>query len=679
MSAMLVLLSESSLRSVALGITVWLALQSLRVRNPHVEMMAWTVVLLASLAMPLLMQLPAPRLTVAIPRAAPLLPLAMPDQAAPTAATRPSNATLEPEGIPNSPPVATEAGNDRLRTAPMPAPIDWISAAAGIYLVVAGMLLLRLLTGLALTWRLWRSARPLREDWTAGADVRVSDAVGMPVTIGSTILLPGDCSNWSAVKRNAVLVHEKSHVACGDFLVLLLANLNRTVFWFNPLSWWLLRRLAELAETISDDAAIEDLGDRPAYAAILLEVASHVRPTSLGIAMARARTVHRRIKRILAATAPSSRVSRRKRILLWLGFLPIVAASATSIARGTPPTEVEHAAGLRLAQANQPARAEIGFLNDLSPDQWQPAMAGFRRGLSEAGYAEGQNVTFVYRWTEGRRDSLPDLAGGLARANVSLIVSSGDTAAALAARAGTSKIPVLFAIDDDPVKFGLAESLDKPGGNATGMYFVYSPGALGTTGQELLRQLVPTIGSNSYVLRILDASSDTWRTEPAAALKNLLDGVRTRNVTLSAEMKQLLRTDPEKALKQLQQQVGTLDDSDRVTPDRMGSLAINSGPFLDGRRRSQAIALAARYAIPTLYNWRDFVEAGGLISQGFDLEDAYVQLGRYAGRILKGAKPADMPVMKPAKVETAINLRTAAELGLSVPPALLARFDKVIQ
>jgi beta-lactamase regulating signal transducer with metallopeptidase domain len=361
---MLALLLEAALRSVALGIAVWLALQSLRMRNPHVQMTAWVVVLMASLAMPLLMQLPAPRITVAIPRAAPLLKLAMPDLASPTAASRPSNATLDPGGIADSPPVATEAGGNSLPAAPVPAPIDWTAVAAGLYLVVAGMLLLRLLIGLTLTWRLWRSARPLLEDWTAGDSVRVSDAVGMPVTIGSSILFPADCLNWSAVKRSAVLSHEKSHVACGDFWVLLLARLNRAVFWFNPLSWWLLRRLAELAETIGDDAAIEALGDRPAYAEVLLDIASHVRPIMLGIAMARARTVHRRIEHILAATAPSSRISRRKRILLWLGFLPIVAVSAASIARGAPPTAIQQAHGAQLAQADQtadqPARPEIG-------------------------------------------------------------------------------------------------------------------------------------------------------------------------------------------------------------------------------------------------------------------------------------------------------------------------------
>jgi beta-lactamase regulating signal transducer with metallopeptidase domain len=361
---MLVLLLESSLRSVALGIAVWLALQILRVRNPHVQMTAWTAVLMASLAMPLLMQLPAPRLTVVIPRAAPLLPLAMPDRASTTVASKPLNATLEPGGIADSPAVATEATSNSLPAASMPAPIDWIALAGGLYLVVAGTLLLRLLIGLVLTWRLWRCARPLFEDWTAGVSVCVSDAVGMPVTIGSSILPPADCLDWSAVKRSAVLSHEKSHVACGDFLVLLLARLNRAVFWFNPLSWWLLRQLADLAETISDDIAIEVLGDRPVYAEVLLDVASHVRPVMLGITMARARTVRRRIERILGASALSSRISRRKRILLWFGLLPIVAVSAASIAHGTPPTGVQQVDGAQLAQANQtadqPARPEIG-------------------------------------------------------------------------------------------------------------------------------------------------------------------------------------------------------------------------------------------------------------------------------------------------------------------------------
>jgi beta-lactamase regulating signal transducer with metallopeptidase domain len=360
MSAMLLLLLESSLRSVALGIAVWLALQILRMRNPHLQMTAWIVVLMASLAMPLLTQLPAPRLTLAIPQAVPMLPLAVPDRATPATASRPLNATLQPGGVPDSPPVATEASSEKLSEASMPAPIDWIARAAGLYFVVAGTLLLRLLIGLTLTWRLWRSARPLLEDWTADASVRVSDAVAMPVTIGSSILLPMDCLDWSAVKRSAVLSHEKSHVACGDFLVLLLARLNRAVFWFNPLSWWLLRRLADLAETISDDAAIEALGDRPAYAEVLLDVASHVRPVMLGIAMARARTVHRRIERILAATPLSSRISPRKRLLLSSGFLPLIAVSAVTIARGTPSTAVQHVTGAQLAQADQPARAKIG-------------------------------------------------------------------------------------------------------------------------------------------------------------------------------------------------------------------------------------------------------------------------------------------------------------------------------
>jgi putative tryptophan/tyrosine transport system substrate-binding protein len=392
------------------------------------------------------------------------------------------------------------------------------------------------------------------------------------------------------------------------------------------------------------------------------------------------RRIHRRIDRNLAAAATSSHLSRHKRILLSLGLLPAVALTAVTIALSEPATDVQNVTGPQLAQAAEhPSRTKIGFLNDLSPGQWQPAMAGFRQGLSETGYVEGQNVDFVYRWTGGRKDSLPELAANLAGTDVAVIVTSGDTAAALAAQAATSKIPSVFAIEDDPVKFSLAASLDKPGGNATGMFLADTSGALRTIRQELLRQLAPH-GLFFIELQILDASSDNSHTEPGTALMSLLDGVRMKTaVPLTAEIKSLFRTDPEAAFKQLSQQTGTPGPGDRLTPDRMRSLEINSGPFLDSRRLRQTIALAAHLGIPTLYHWRVAAEAGGLISHGFDIEAVYVQLGRYAGEILKGGNPADMPIIKPAKLETVINLRTAAELGLTVPPALLARADKLIQ
>jgi putative ABC transport system substrate-binding protein len=330
------------------------------------------------------------------------------------------------------------------------------------------------------------------------------------------------------------------------------------------------------------------------------------------------------------------------------------------------------------AHAQQPAPPVIGFLNDLSPDQWPAPLSGFRRGLSEAGYAEGRNVSFAYKWTEGRRDRLPELAADLARANVAVIIASGDTAAAMSARAATAEIPIVFAIEDDPVRFGLAASLDRPGGNATGIY-LDTPAEVATTRRDLLRQINPKIGASLWMLGIVDASADPSRTDPEAALTGLLDGVRVRTGTTDPNILRLLRSNPEAALKQTYEQLGKPDDNDRVTPAMMRALEIKTGPFLDGRRRQQAIALAARHAIPTLYHWRAFVEAGGLISYGFDIEDVYARMGREAGEILKGGNTAEMPVRKPTKLETVINLRTAAELGLNLSPDLLARVDTVIQ
>jgi hypothetical protein len=207
--------------------------------------------------------------------------------------------------------------------------------------VVAGVLLLRLAVGLVLTWRMARAARPIRESWAAGADVRVSDVVGVPVTVGSTVLLPPEYVHWSPAMLRAVLSHEGSHVARGDFYVLLLAGINRAVFWFNPFAWWQLVRLAELAEIISDDAALELLEDRPSYAFILLDVAGNVGRAPAAIAMARACTVGRRVERILAGAAAPARMGWRKRALIVAALAPVVAISAGSIAFGVAPAQDE--------------------------------------------------------------------------------------------------------------------------------------------------------------------------------------------------------------------------------------------------------------------------------------------------------------------------------------------------
>ncbi|MBV8753385.1 MAG: DUF3471 domain-containing protein [Hyphomicrobiales bacterium] len=329
---MLALLLESALRSLLLGAAVWLGLRFLRVKNPHALMTAWTLVLVASLAMPALMRL----ITVTIADAPPA-PLAQIIWPAPTLSPLP-----EPVPQRAQPAVAEHAARVNQTVPPPASPVapvmtvDWRAAATAVYLLVTGTLLLRLLLGLVLTWRVARTSRPVRASWAAGIDVRVSDVVGVPVTFGSTILLPTEYVAWNTAKRRAVLTHERAHVAHGDFYVLLLAALNRAVFWFNPFAWWQLVRLAELAEIISDDAALEALEDRPRYAGILLDVARRRQRAPVALAMARAATVRRRVERILAAREAPARADWRQRLLVAGALLPLVVACAVSIAQGTP-------------------------------------------------------------------------------------------------------------------------------------------------------------------------------------------------------------------------------------------------------------------------------------------------------------------------------------------------------
>lgn len=338
---MLALLAESALRCLLLGAAVWIGLKLLRVRNPHVQMTAWTLVLVASLAMPALMRV----VTVTLPDA-PVAQIAWPIEAI---------APALPETVPQPvPPHAKERAPAVDDTAPSPLGVhadasarvrlDWRSLATGVYVLIAGVLLLRLVIGLVLTWRLARAARPVRAGWAAGVDVRVSDVVGVPVTFGSTILLPADYVSWSAAKRRAVLVHEGSHVAHGDFFVLLLAAINRVVFWFNPFAWWQFGRLAELAEIISDDAALEALEDRPRYAGILLDVAARRQSALAALAMARPSTVRRRVERILSARSLPPRLTWRRRVLVAAALLPVVGLCAVTIAHGTTATTLPAAA-----------------------------------------------------------------------------------------------------------------------------------------------------------------------------------------------------------------------------------------------------------------------------------------------------------------------------------------------
>ncbi|SDG46823.1 Signal transducer regulating beta-lactamase production, contains metallopeptidase domain [Bradyrhizobium sp. Rc2d] len=317
---MIATLAEAALRSFVLGGVVWFGLNLFRVRNPHVHMTAWVVVLLASLAMPFVMHWP----TLTITR--PPVPMPAPDDFLP--------ADLSMLEL-SQPSLPVASGAAIVPPAGSGLSINWWLVASIIYAGVTACLLLRLMIGLCLTWRMARAAAPMKGAQLIAADVRISRDVGGPVTFGSTILVPPQFAGWDAKKRLAVLAHEGAHVANRDFYVLLLASLNRAVFWFSPFSWWQLARLAELAEIISDARAIEVIEDRLSYAEILLDFASTVRPRSVELAMARASTVRARVERIIAAAAMPVAVGWRKRLWIAAAIVPAVIVSAGMIAYRT--------------------------------------------------------------------------------------------------------------------------------------------------------------------------------------------------------------------------------------------------------------------------------------------------------------------------------------------------------
>jgi len=318
---MIATLAEAALRSLVLGGVVWFSLNLFRVRNPHVHMTAWVVVLLASLAMPVVMHWP----TVTITR--PPMPVSVPDDVLPADISMfemPQPMQPIAPGAAIAPPAKSGVS------------INWWLVATIVHAGVASLLLLRLAIGLCLTWRLARAARPINGPHLLDADVRVSRDVGGPVTFGSTILVPPQFAGWEPKKRLAVLAHEGAHVANRDFYILLLASLNRAVFWFSPFSWWQLARLAELAEIISDAEAIEVIDDRLSYAEILLDFASTVNPRPVELAMARASTVPARVERIIATAAMPVAVGWRKRLWIAAAIVPAVIVSAGMIAYRTP-------------------------------------------------------------------------------------------------------------------------------------------------------------------------------------------------------------------------------------------------------------------------------------------------------------------------------------------------------
>jgi putative ABC transport system substrate-binding protein len=307
------------------------------------------------------------------------------------------------------------------------------------------------------------------------------------------------------------------------------------------------------------------------------------------------------------------------------------------------------------ARAQKPGIPLIGFLNSASPDNYAFNAAAFREGLREAGYVDGQNVTIEYRWAKGDYDQLPALATDLVSRNVAVIAATGDIASTQAAQAATRKIPIVFTVGADPTRFGLVDSLSHPGGNATGITLFSS--TLSAKRMELLREIAPNAALIALFMNPDNANVDA----DIKAAQEAGRALGRQTIVVSARSP------------------GEFDAAFKTAVQkRAGAMLLASDPMFLGQR-SKHIALAGQYAIPVMYWTREFAVAGGLMSYGSSITWMYHEAGIYVGRILKGAKPADLPVLQPTKFELVINLRTAKALGITIPQSLLLRADEVIQ
>lgn len=307
------------------------------------------------------------------------------------------------------------------------------------------------------------------------------------------------------------------------------------------------------------------------------------------------------------------------------------------------------------ARAQQRAMPVVGFLNARSPIDTAHLVAAFRRGLAENGYVEGQSVTIDYRWASGQPDRLPAMAMELVDRPVVVLAATGGENSAMAAKAATSTIPIVFAVGSDPIKLGLVASYNRPGGNVTGINILTT--TLEAKRLGLLHELVSRAATIGVLL------NPNW--PPSAnQLRDVQDAARVVGLQIN-----VLRASTD-------QEIDAAFET--VAQQRIAALAVTGNPFYD-TRREKLVALAARHAVPVIYQFREFAAAGGLLSYGIDLPDAYRQVGVYVGRILKGAKPADLPVLQPTKFEFVINLKTAKALGVKFSDNLMSLADEVIE
>ena len=307
------------------------------------------------------------------------------------------------------------------------------------------------------------------------------------------------------------------------------------------------------------------------------------------------------------------------------------------------------------ARAQQPAMPVIGFLNAASPSPYAHRVRAFHQGLNEAGYVEGQNVVIEYRWADGQYDRLQAMAAELVRRQVTVLATTGGAAPALAAKAATTTIPIVFQAGVDPVDAGLVASLSRPGGNLTGVTNLNVE--LAAKRLELLRELLPTVTIVALLVNPTNPNAETLSRELQAAARTFGQQIHVLRASSERELETVFAT---------------------LTDLRAGALVIGADGFFTSRSEQLAL-LSLRHAMPTIFHFREFAAAGGLMSYGGNFIEQYRQVGVYTGRILKGERPADLPVVQATKVELILNLKTAKTLGLTFPLSLLGRADEVIE